>query len=65
MKNDGWDLPPFKRALLPLAHKLGRVMAFEGVIAMTLDGVPQGPKHMVREPSDKGPLVGMLSGHST
>ncbi len=57
MKNDGWSLPPFKQRLLPWAQKLGRVMAAEDIIALTLDGVPQGPKHMSRQPTGKGPLV--------
>jgi hypothetical protein len=57
MKNDGWPLPPFKASLFALAQKLAPVMAEEHIIAMTLDDVPQGPKHMARKRTGKGPLV--------
>jgi hypothetical protein len=57
MQNDGWPLPEFKKALLPYARKLDQVMASEHIIAFTVHGKVQGPPHMARKPTGKGPYV--------
>jgi hypothetical protein len=63
LRDDGYVLPVFKQKLLPLAQRLAPRIAGEHIIAMSFNGVVQGPAYRARRYDGKvdSPLTAAYS----